>query len=111
VEELDLYVFAKQGTDWTITDKQWETIRDQLVNSRVNGGFPYLTVENGDYLRNGELYVKHHFEGMELDLKYLEKTLPYVHYLWGKNVHIETLVESRKVLFTHDGKKTHRRFL
>ncbi|WP_209808885.1 SpoVR family protein [Ammoniphilus resinae] len=111
VDELDMYVFAKQGNDWTITEKLWEGVRDQLVVSRVNGGFPYLTVENGDYLRNGELYLKHHFEGMELDIKYLERTLPYVHQLWKKTVHLETTIEDRQVLFTHDGKKTHRRFL
>ncbi|RXT04813.1 SpoVR family protein [Ammoniphilus sp. CFH 90114] len=111
VEELDMYVFAKQGNDWTITDKTWEIVRDQLVTSRVNGGFPYLTVENGDYLKNGELYIKHHFEGMELDIKYVEKTLPYVYKLWGKTVHLESTVEERQVLFSHDGKKTHRRFM
>ncbi len=111
VEELDMYVFAKQGNDWTITDKTWEVVRDQLVSSRVNGGFPYLTVDNGDYLKNGELYLRHHFEGMELDIKYVEKTLPYVYALWGKTVHLESKVEERQVLFSHDGKKTHRRFL
>ncbi|HJV45057.1 MAG TPA: SpoVR family protein [Bacillota bacterium] len=111
VDELDMYVFAKQGSDWTITDKSWEHVRDQLVTSRVNGGFPYLTVHDGDYLRNGELYIKHSYEGMELDIKYLERTLPYVFTLWGKSVHLETMIEDRAVLFTHDGKKTHRRFL
>ncbi len=111
VDELDMYVFAKQGNDWTITDKTWEQVRNQLVSSRVNGGFPYLTVEDGDYLKNGELYIKHHYEGMELDIKYVEKTAPYVYYLWGKTIHIESKIEDRFVLFSHDGKKTHRRFL
>lgn len=111
VDELDMYVFAKQGNDWTITDKTWEHVRDQLVTSRVNGGFPYLTVEDGDYLKNGELYIKHHYEGMELDIKYVEKTVPYVYHLWGKTVHLESKIEDRFVLFSHDGKKTHRRFL
>lgn len=36
-------------------------------------GFPYLTVNDGDYLKNNELYIKHWYEGIELDLKYLEK--------------------------------------
>ncbi|MFE4203413.1 SpoVR family protein [Aneurinibacillus aneurinilyticus] len=111
VEKTDMYVFGRQGNDWTITDKTWEIVRDQLVISRVNGGFPYIQVQDGDYLHNGELYLFHQFEGMELDVKYLEKTLPYVHKLWGKSVHIETRIEDRRVLFTYDGKKCHRRFL
>lgn len=111
VDKLDMYVFAKQGNDWSISSKAWETVRDQLITSRVNGGFPYILVQDGDYLKNGELYLLHQFEGMELDVKYLEKTLPYVYKLWGKSVHIETRIEDRRVLFTYDGKKCHRRFL
>jgi len=55
--------------------------------------------------------LKHYFEGMELDIKYIEKTLPFVHTLWGKTIHLETLIENRNVLFSYDGKKIHRRFL
>lgn len=111
VEELDLFVFAKEGSEWKITDKNWENVRDQLVYSRVNGGFPYLVVENGDYEGKGDLYIKHQYEGIELDIKYLEKTLPYVQQLWGKRVHLETVVEDRPALFTYDGHKHYRRFL
>jgi len=64
-------LFQKQGRDYKITDKDYEEVRDQLITMRVNGGFPYLTVQDGDYLKNGELYLKHHFEGVELDLDYL----------------------------------------
>lgn len=111
VEELDLYIFEKKGPEWKITDKSWEHIRDQLVYSRVNGGFPYLHVLDGDYQKNGELYLGHQYEGMELDLKYVEKTIPYIQYLWGKTVHLETMVEDKKVLFTFDGKKHSRKFM
>ncbi|WCK55462.1 SpoVR family protein [Aneurinibacillus sp. Ricciae_BoGa-3] len=111
VDKLDMYVFAKKGNDWTITDKTWESVRDQLVTSRVNGGFPYLVIKDGDYLRNGELYISHQYEGMELDIKYVEKTLPYIYTLWDKTIHLETTVEEKRVLFTYDGKKCHRRFL
>jgi len=111
VDELDLYLFQKKGNDYTIVDKDWENVRDQLVGMRVNGGFPYLMVEDGDYLHKGELLIKHYYEGMELDLKYIERTLPYVFYLWGRPVHLQSVVEGREVMFTHDGKKTHRRFI
>ncbi|WP_313799141.1 SpoVR family protein [Cytobacillus sp.] len=107
----DMYLFQKQGKDYKVVDKQWENVRDQLVSMRVNGGFPYLTVTDGDYLKNGELYLKHWFEGIELDLKYLEKVLPYVQQLWGRSVHIETIVEGKNMLFTYDGKAIHRKYL
>jgi len=111
VEDLDLYVFEKRGQEWLITDKNWERVRDQLVASRVNGGFPVIRVHDGDYIQNGELYLKHEYDGVELDVKYMERTLPYVHQLWGRTVHLETIVEDKKIVFTYDGKKHHRRFL
>ncbi|MBD8500146.1 SpoVR family protein [Paenibacillus arenosi] len=110
-DDLDLYVFEKKGVEWKITDKAWENVRDQLVYSRVNGGFPYIVVKDGDYQRSGELYLTHQYEGVELDLKYVERTLPYLFTLWGKSVHLETKVEEKGVLFTYDGKKVTRKFI
>ncbi|RSD29216.1 SpoVR family protein [Mesobacillus subterraneus] len=107
----DMYLFQKQGREYKVVDKAWEQVRDQLVSMRVNGGFPYLMVTDGDYLKNGELYITHSFEGIELDIKYLEKVLPYIHQLWGRKCHIETTVEGRAMLYTYDGKGIHRKYL
>ncbi|WP_420977196.1 stage V sporulation protein SpoVR [Bacillus vallismortis] len=107
----DLYLFQKQGRDYKIVDKAWRSVRDQLVSMRVNGGFPYLTVNDGDYMKNNELYIKHWYEGIELDLKYVEKVLPYLFQLWGRSVHIESVLEDKEVMFSYDGKGVHRRYL
>nr|WP_068619960.1 SpoVR family protein [Paenibacillus tuaregi] len=111
VQDLDLYVFEKQGPEWTITDKSWENVRDQLALSRVNGGAPYIVVQDGDYQRSGELVLRHKYEGIELDLKYLERTLPHVYQLWGKTVHLETVIEEKKAVFSFDGQKHYRKFV
>ncbi|MDF2946557.1 MAG: stage sporulation protein [Bacillales bacterium] len=107
----DMYLFQRQGREYKIVDKEWENVRDQLVGMRVNGGFPYILVEDGDYLKNGELYLKHYYEGIELDVKYLEKVLPNIQQLWGRAVSLESTVENRQVLFTYDGKSVSRKFL
>ncbi|OCA87432.1 SpoVR family protein [Pseudobacillus wudalianchiensis] len=111
VHREDMYLFQKKGKDYKITDKDWTNVRDQLVNMRVNGGFPYLTVNDGDYMKAGELYVKHWYEGVELDLKYLEKVLPHLYTLWGRTVHLETMVEDREILFSFSGHKVQRKYL
>ncbi|WP_110113862.1 SpoVR family protein [Bacillus sp. CGMCC 1.16541] len=107
----DMYLFQKQGKDYKVVDKEWTQVRDQLVSMRVNGGFPYLTVNDGDFLKNGEMYLKHGYEGIELDVKYLEKVMPYVYQLWGRAVHLETILEGKAVTFTYDGKSLHRKNL
>jgi len=107
----DMYLFQKQGRDYEIVEKDWKGVRDQIITSRINGGFPFITVENGDYLKGGELYLAHQYEGIELDTKYLEKTLPYLYQLWGRTVHMETVLADRPIVFCYDGRKISKRYV
>jgi len=111
VEELDLYLYKKVGHEWQVVETDWEEVRDGLINSIMNGGHPYLEVENGDYCGSGDLLINHCYEGQELDLAYLEKTLPHVYLLWGKPVHLKTVIEGKHVKFSYDGKKNSRQLL
>ena len=104
-EELDLYVFELvDEEEWTVTEKRWERVRDQLVANLTNFGFPYIEVTDGDYDRNHELYLTHRYEGAELDLKYARKVLEYVHRLWGRPVHLETKVDDDALVLHYDGR-------
>ena len=111
IDELDLYLYQKVGNDWRVVETDWEKVRDSICTSRVNGGIPVLLVQDGDFNGNGELLIKHQYEGVELDLKHLEKTMPYLYRAWGRNCHLQTVVEGREVIFTYDGKRTQRKFL
>ncbi|MCL1630728.1 SpoVR family protein [Sporolactobacillus sp. CPB3-1] len=102
VQREDLFLFEKKGDKYTVTDKDWKNVRDQLVSMRINGGFPYIVVENGDYRDNGELLLKHRFEGIELDTRDLEGVLKYLFQLWGRTVHLETVIEEHPVLFSYE---------
>ena len=105
VKELDLYLYRKEGDEWVIVEKDWEKVRDGIVASLTNFGYPYLVVDNGDYRGNSELYIKHLFEGQELDLIYAEKTLQHVYELWGRPVHLETVYEDKRILLSYDGER------
>ncbi|WP_258360194.1 SpoVR family protein [Moorella sulfitireducens (nom. illeg.)] len=109
VEELDLFLYQKVGSEWVVVEKDWEKVRDGLVGRLTNCGFPYIVVTDGDYQRRGELYLKHCYEDLELDVPYLEKTLPYVYLLWGRPVHLETVIDGKTAVFSYDGKKNSRR--
>ncbi|MFC4766534.1 SpoVR family protein [Effusibacillus consociatus] len=111
VERMDLYLFKKQGEEYRITSKEWEKIQERLILSRTNGGYPYIVAVDDDYNRKGELYLLHKYEGLELDQSYVRKTLPYVYTLWGRPVHLETVLGNRPVLFTYDGVKENHTFL
>ncbi|MGH2486002.1 MAG: SpoVR family protein, partial [Ktedonobacterales bacterium] len=111
VEDLDLYLYRKEGDEWVIVEKNWEKVRDGLVASMTNFGYPYITVVDADFNGNSELVLRHHFEGQELDLSYAQKTLEYVQYIWSRPVHLETVIEGQLVRLGYNGDKHDRTVL
>jgi|KBSSwiStaDraftv2_1062776.scaffolds.fasta_scaffold159206_2 stage V sporulation protein R len=105
-EELDLFVYELvDEEEWTVTEKRWERVRDQLVANMTNFGFPYIEVTDADYDHNSELFLMHRYEGAELDLKYARKVLEHVFRLWGRKVHLETRVDDEPVVLSFDGEE------
>jgi stage V sporulation protein R len=103
VDELDLYLYRLEGDKWVIVEKNWEVVRDTILAGMSNFGQPYIVVEDGDYRRGRELYLKHCHEGDDLDLGYADKTLKYIHRLWSRPVHLETIVEGKKTVLSYEG--------
>jgi stage V sporulation protein R len=105
-EELDLFVYELvDEEEWTVTEKRWERVRDRLVSNMTNFGFPYIVVADGDYNGNRELYLKHLYEGSELDLDYARRVLEHVHTLWGRPVHLETSVDDEPARLHYNGEE------
>jgi stage V sporulation protein R len=109
VEECDLYIYELEGNEWTIVEKDHEKIRDMLVASMTNFGHPRIVAADADLDGNGELKLRHCFEGQELDLPYAQKTLEYIQKLWGRRVHLETVLEEKPAVLSYDPKQGHRR--
>ncbi|MCL5256566.1 MAG: SpoVR family protein [Chloroflexi bacterium] len=105
VDDLDLYLYRLEGDKWVIVEKNWEKVRDTIVKSMTNYGFPVIVVEDGDYRGNRELYLKHLFEEEELDMRWAERTMPCVQRLWGRPVHLETIIDEELVILSCDGDK------
>ena len=55
--------------------------------------------------------MKHWYEGIELDVKYLEKVLPYVYQLWGRTVHMETMIEEKSTLYLYSAKGIYKKYM
>ncbi|MCA9340815.1 MAG: hypothetical protein KDA17_07915, partial [Candidatus Saccharibacteria bacterium] len=93
--------------EMVVADDGWLRIRDMLTKSMDNNGTPRIDVINGEHSRAGELYLKHEFDGRSLDPQYVEKTLPYIHALWRRPVHIETreAAGNKVLIYTYEGKK------
>src|SRR5262249_19421446 len=95
VPELDLYIYPVEGDRLVVVETDWEKIRDMLVGAMTNFGVPYVQVEDGDHKKARELYLKHAYEGRELDLAYAQRVLRQLHAIWGRPVHLETVLDDQ----------------
>lgn len=103
IDDLDMYLYAREDDEWVVVEKDWRKIRDAMVDSMTNFGYPFLVVEDGDYKRARELYLRHCYDGREMDQKYAFRTLRYIYQLWGRPVHVETVVDDEPTIWTYDG--------
>jgi stage V sporulation protein R len=97
MRELNLFEYKSRGNDQVVTrvsDKDnWRQIKETLIQNVGTGTIPVIKVEDADYKNNRTLLLKHHHDGRDLQLEYAEKTLKYVHQLWGHDVAMETVVD------------------
>jgi stage V sporulation protein R len=109
VRELNLLEYQNRGGERVIervADKEnWRDIKETLMRNVGTGAIPVIKVEDADYNRNRALLLKHDHDGRDLHLEYAEKTLQYVHRLWGREVALETLINGKRTLLCYsDGK-------
>jgi stage V sporulation protein R len=110
VDQLELYLYEGRQEayeiKYLITERDWQRIKQILVTHLSTFDIPLILVEDGDYKGKRELYLRHAYEGIELDQEYREKTMDQIFYLWDRAVHLETVVDGKTAVFTVDeGKK------
>ncbi len=86
-----------------IVSRDWRKVKERLLFSLTNLGQPIIHVVDANYGNRGELYLRHRFEGIPLDLEKAKDTLKNLHRLWRRPVHIETAEEGRGRLLSFDG--------
>jgi stage V sporulation protein R len=104
-ERLKLYVYGydSRAGRHVITSRDWRKVKERLLFSLTNLGQPIVHVTEANYSNRGELYLKHRFEGVPLDIEKAKDTLKNLHRLWRRPVHLETTEEGREKLLSYDG--------
>jgi len=104
-QEHKMFAYAyNDATDYyEITSRDFKEIKRRLLNNLANHGNPYISVVDGNYLNRGELYLKHHYQGVELRLDYARDTLVNLQRLWSRPVHVETVIDDKPTLLSYDG--------
>lgn len=103
--KLFAFGYNSQSGMFEIESRRFEDIKQRLLFNLTNLGRPIIYVTDGNYRNRGELYLEHRYLGVELDKKYAADTLRNLYTLWGRPVHIETVMENHVAVLSFDGKQ------
>ena len=78
-------------------------LRQETLNNLTNAGRPEISICDGNYKNRGELYFEHTYHGVELQANYAQDTLVNLQQLWGRPVHIETVLDGMVTVISYDG--------
>jgi stage V sporulation protein R len=106
-KEHKLFSFAynEHSNYYEIESREFAQVKQQLLFNLTNLGRPIIYVTDGNYRNRGELYLKHDYNGVELKTSYATDTLTNLHRLWGRPVHIETVLSEEPTVLSYDGTK------
>ncbi|MFD3005479.1 SpoVR family protein [Thermus tengchongensis] len=71
-----------------------------LLFRLTNGGYPIVELVDANHGNRGELLLEHAYEGVELDLKKTQAVLENLYRLWGRPVHLKTVVGEKETLLS-----------
>jgi stage V sporulation protein R len=109
VRKLKMYMYTKYSNvfveELVITDKTAKEVCEIIIRSFAHSGIPKVMVMDGNYLKQGELLLKHEHIGADLDPEYAQKTLEHIQFLWGEKCNLETKKNKLKFKYTANKSK------
>jgi stage V sporulation protein R len=104
-EQAKLFMWAeeKRSGQTIIADRDFEVIKKELLDGLTNFGQPIIEVADGNFANRGELFLEHAHQGKDLKMDWAAETLLNVYKVWGRPVHLKTIVENETKLLSHDG--------
>lgn len=102
---LFTYHYNQKTKQYEIANRGFDEIKRQLLFGLTNFGRPFIYVVDGNHENRGELYLLHRHEGVDLHVNEARDTVANVQRIWGRPVHLETVVEGKKHVFSFDGEK------
>ncbi|RMF69904.1 MAG: SpoVR family protein, partial [Calditrichaeota bacterium] len=103
--KLFVYEYNDRNDMYEISDRDFYKVKQKLLFPLTNFGQPIILVEDANYLNRGELYLVHRHEGVDLKLDEARDTLANLQKIWNRPVHLETVFDDVKTLFTFDGRE------
>ena len=106
MRDMDLFEYAKKGDQFVVSNvsdgEHWREVKETLLRNIGMNTVPVIHILDADHDHNRTLYTQHEHDGRDLQYESLEKTLHYLHRLWGRRVLLETVVQGKSTTFSCD---------
>ncbi|MCB9672987.1 MAG: SpoVR family protein [Alphaproteobacteria bacterium] len=100
--------FDKKADEWVVDSREFADVKKQLLQMLASRGTPRIYVYDANFANRGELLLTHEHEGLDIQLDWASVTLANLAALWGRPVHLETLLEGKPIRMSHDGSEVTR---
>ena len=95
--------YQDQTKNYVVESREFDKVKQRLLSSLTNFGKPWIYVLNGNHRNRGELLLRHVYNGVELNKAEARDTLVNLFFVWGRPVHIETVIDDKPTLVSFDG--------
>ena len=102
-EGIFTWEYDKRSGEYVISSRDFRTVKHKMLSMLSNHGQPRILVTNGNHANRGELVLEHTHEGVDLQVQWAEQTLSNLVGVWGRAVHLETTLNEKPVVLSHDG--------
>jgi stage V sporulation protein R len=102
-QKMFSFAWDQREEGYKIESRAFKKIKRKLLSQLTNCHQPIIRVIDGNYANRGELFLNHQYDGVELDLARARDTLVNLNAVWGRPVHIQTVIEGKGKVFTFDG--------
>ncbi|MFK7823892.1 MAG: SpoVR family protein [Oligoflexales bacterium] len=101
--KMFIYDFDPRTGKYVIASRDFNQIKQQLLQQLTNFGNPRIRVEDGNFRNRGELLLRHLHENTDLKHEFTLETIKNLYFIWKRPVHLETIVENVKRRICFDG--------
>jgi stage V sporulation protein R len=109
--KLFTYEYNRQTGEYEVASRDFKSIKEKLLFALSNFGQPVILLENANFKNRGELYLTHRFDGVPLKLDAARDTLENLVKIWQRPVNLQTVIDRRVKLLTHNGTKIEEKIL
>jgi stage V sporulation protein R len=90
--------------EYKIVNRDFDSIKKNLLNRHLNGGFPDIRLTDPNHLGKGWFFMQHYWDDRPLYEKYVRETMTSIHRIWRDVVLLGTRnVDGEEVVYYCDG--------